>query len=642
LKKLHQLPRILVFGALVATLIAVLVPLSPEMPSTTLDASWVYALNQAVADRLPFGKAIVFSYGPYASIQTKTYHPATDHLMVFGSLYLAVCYAIGVISLARSARLRWLLVLIAFLAGGFMRIPDALLLSYVLIVSGMIYRTTLADSSFALSRTDRFMLVFLVAPLGLLPLVKGTLVALCGAIVFLCCAILWRRHARRLACYCALAPLAVAIFGWLIAGQPVSTLGYYVVRMRPVISGYSEAMASSGDPVEVVVYILAAVVILFAAGATPQVALSSRLFLASSYLVFLFVMFKEGFVRHDAHSYIAGTGLVMAALILTLTLRSRGSAMAFAVAVLALFYIDQGYGSGSTSTRTYYRNVAATYRTAVDGLKLRSAGNNQLHHAFEDRLRAIAVQSHISLLKGTADVYPTDQAALLASGNTWSPRPVLQSYSAYTQELAQLDEQHLLGLDAPDNVIFRVASFGGRFSALDDGPSWVSLLSRYSRTGTDGEYLYLTKAQPPGPDPALIPVAEEVHSIDHDFDVPLSSQPLFAQIDIHPTILGRIVTTLYKPPQLTIQVRTRGGLSKTYTLISGMARAGFVISPLVENADEFDLLYGDSNHWNDRQVTSVLISTAGGKPRMWKRRFTVRLSRIQLRPQEIPRVLGPG
>ncbi|MFZ0313961.1 MAG: hypothetical protein WAL85_14735 [Candidatus Korobacteraceae bacterium] len=603
------------------------------MPATTLDGSWVYALNQAVADRLPFGKAIIFSLGPYASIQTKTYHPATDQLMIFGSLYLALCYAIGVIVLAKSVRLRWLLILIAFLAGGFMRIPDALLLSYVLIVAGVIYRTRLVDSSGSRSLSGDVLLLFLVAPLGLLPLVKGTLLALCGAIVCLCFAILWYQRDRRLACGCALAPLGVAVFAWLLAGQPLFALGYYAVRMQPLISGYSEAMGLPGDPFEVVAYLVAAAVILYVAYATPTKALPSRLFLTSSFLIFLFVMFKEGFVRHDAHSYIAATALVMAALILKLILQSRGSTVAFAVAVLALFYIDQGYGTSSTSTSTYYKNVKATYSDVVDGLKLRVSGNHQLQHSFDERRRAIAAQAHIPLLKGTTDIYPMDQAALLASGNAWSPRPVLQSYSAYTQSLAQLDEQHLLAPDAPDHVIFRIASVGSRFPPLDDGPSWVPLLSRYSCAGKDHDFLYLAKSWPSSLSPILLPGFEESQSIDHAFDLPPSSQPLFAQIDIHPTPLGRIVNALYKPPELTIELRTRSGLRKTYTLISGMAKAGFVISPLVESASEFGLLYGDSSYWRDRQVVSVLISTAGGKPRMWKRRYTVRLSRIQLRPQ---------
>ena len=45
--------------------------LGPAMPSDGLDGSWVYSINQAVAQRMAFGHDIIFTYGPYASVYTK-------------------------------------------------------------------------------------------------------------------------------------------------------------------------------------------------------------------------------------------------------------------------------------------------------------------------------------------------------------------------------------------------------------------------------------------------------------------------------------------------------------------------------------------------------------------------------------------
>jgi hypothetical protein len=43
---------------------------------------------------------------------------------------------------------------------------------------------------------------------------------------------------------------------------------------------------------------------------------------------------------------------------------------------------------------------------------------------------------------GNADVYPLSQTAVLASGLTCQPRPVFQSYSAYTPKLAEMNAAH--------------------------------------------------------------------------------------------------------------------------------------------------------------------------------------------------------
>ncbi len=77
---------------LLLTLISTFVPLSPKMPAPGIDPSWALGLNQAVAQGLAFGKEIIFTLGPYSSLYTKAYHPATDLMMIVGCLYLALTY----------------------------------------------------------------------------------------------------------------------------------------------------------------------------------------------------------------------------------------------------------------------------------------------------------------------------------------------------------------------------------------------------------------------------------------------------------------------------------------------------------------------------------------------------------------------
>src|SRR5579871_1126810 len=122
------------------TILTIFVPFNPDMPDTRispewmsamrqarakpeeawrlglarLDESWVMALNVAVARHLRFGKDIVFTFGPYASIFTRSFHPATDRLMIFGSLLLAIGYEIGLLYLARGHRIYGLLALLLF------------------------------------------------------------------------------------------------------------------------------------------------------------------------------------------------------------------------------------------------------------------------------------------------------------------------------------------------------------------------------------------------------------------------------------------------------------------------------------------------------------------------------------------------
>src|SRR5260363_50250 len=102
-KKLYylHLSRIVLAGLLFVTIIAIFVPFMPYMPSSGLDPSWVYGTNQAVAQGLIFGRDFIFTTGPYGSIYTKAFHPATDYLMLIGGFYLSICYGLLILFLLK-------------------------------------------------------------------------------------------------------------------------------------------------------------------------------------------------------------------------------------------------------------------------------------------------------------------------------------------------------------------------------------------------------------------------------------------------------------------------------------------------------------------------------------------------------------
>jgi hypothetical protein len=76
--------RIFIVLAAAGTTVLFLIPLRPGFPAPGLDASWAYAMNEAVARHLVFGQDILLTFGPLASVYTGMYHPATDWIMLFG------------------------------------------------------------------------------------------------------------------------------------------------------------------------------------------------------------------------------------------------------------------------------------------------------------------------------------------------------------------------------------------------------------------------------------------------------------------------------------------------------------------------------------------------------------------------------
>jgi len=599
-------------------------------------------MNQAVAQKLVFGKEIIFTFGPYASIYTEMYHPATDHLMIWGSLFIGACYALMLILLATGKRAYWVLLYAVFLAGYVMvgaNDPllvsrDSLLFSYPLILALVAYRMTLADTrslELTVWRSPTTALAILLAPLGLLPLIKGSLFISSGAVAAICFVLFWRNGQKVLACGSLAVPAISTVLFWVVAGQPIVALPTFLLNMTRIISGYTEAMALDGNGVEIGMYLVAAVFILcclFRAVSNESDPRISQAGLLLAFAIFLFVSFKAGFVRHDIHAITAGSSIVMASLLFNTVKRSRMAGAAVLLALVTWGYIDPTHVV--SAPRGLYDHFADTYMSSLEGMRLRTGTTDVFRRTFDYRLSAINRASLIPILQGTTDIYSYHQSELLASGNSWSPRPIVQSYSAYTPILEALNEEHLQSDHSPDNVLLRLEAIDGRLPALEDGLSWPALINNYSLAKIQDDVAYLRKRATPHKDFSGVELSVAQARLGDKVYLPNTKEALFAEIGIAPTLAGRFMSLLFKPPQLSILLHLNDSTERRYRLISGMAKAGFLISPLIESTKEFTLLGSSDNALGNKVVRAFEISPSGGKSIFWNAIYSVKFSTISL------------
>lgn len=624
------------------TVLAVFVPFTPELPGMGNDPSWRFAINQAVAQGLVFGRDIVHPYGPYASVLTGHYHPATDGLMLGGSGLLGLGFALLLVTLARIADRRWTLLAFAGLSAAAMYPHeavrdgprDALLSSYPLLLALLTYRAT-SDGARGGAVSSRLGVVLpvLFVPLGLLPLVKVSFLLVCGPLAACCILLLLRDGRGTTAALCALVPPLAGILLWTASGQPVPGLPGYLRSMKPVIEGYTEAMSLVGDASEIAIYLAASAAVLYAVVTDRAGSMARGALGAICCAVFLFGSFKEGFVRHDGHAMVAGTAILLAAMGGALALRN-GAVTRTAVILLgitACAYIDSHYVP--LSAGRLIGNTLDAHGDAWRGAGVRLSARDGWRSRFDEALAAIARRVPVRPLHGSADIYSFNQTFLYASGHSWSPRPVFQSYQAYGAELARLNADHLRGGGAPEHVVFRVEPIDGRLPALEDGPSWPLLMNNYQVTGADASFLYMKRRSDPAGDRASTTIYSGRHALGSEVPLPATgaSDTVFAEIEVEASWLGRLWTILYKPPELRIAVDVTGGEPRTYRFVPGMARAGFILSPLVEDTNDFILLTAANRApMATHIVTSFTISAVGGGSRFYKDSYSVTLRTLDV------------
>lgn len=637
---LRRAAEVLLWTLVLCTCVAKFVPFSPEFPSGGLDPSWRFGMGQAIAQGMHFGTDVIFTFGPYASVYMRQFHPATDGLMLSATLYLAVAYWVAAFLAFRNAPRLWVLLFTLFLAGG-LYLRDPLLFSLPLLLGLAVWNGQNAEHGWLKhGKSAPFSLALLFTPLGMLPLVKGSLLVLCCAVVALCATYLLSLRERRQAAACLLGPLAALPVFWLLSGQSFSVLPAYLTSMLPIVSGYTEAMAIPGPLNEIWAYLVASAVLACAILCAPMKWRGKALLFTLSG-GYLFLSFKAGFVRHDGHAIIAAGSLGLAAIALTAVLRSRAVVAGLAFSFIAWGMIDYHYMQ--VSAAQFSENVSSLYRGAWQGAARRLTRPDSLRSEYDSAVRSLRNHAALPQLPGTADIYSFQQSDLIASGNRWAPRPVLQSYSAYTPALAELNRQHLLGTAAPDNIVFRVESLDGRLPAMDDGASWPALLGRYQPTGLLNDVVLLKKraALPAAGADAARPLAVSELRFGEAVSVPKVQGKIFVQLDIKPSLLGRLVSFLYRPDQLQMTLKLQGGHSKTFRIISGMARAGFILSPMVEDTKEFLMLYGDDALLDEKRVESISIGTSSGSNLLWSNTYRVNFGLLPAKaPAEVADMLG--
>ena len=207
----------------------------------------------------------------------------------------------------------------------------------------------------------------------------------------------------------------------------------------------------------------------------------------------------------------------------------------------------------------------------------------------EAHMQKIREANPIPKVDGSVDVFPSKLIVGFAHGLKMRPRPILQSYAAFTPELIERDAEHFRGDNAPDHVLISVGQIDGRLPTMEDSRAWFELLSRYDLTDSSGEFLQLSRR----PQPSLLLDDEPVirKTVRWNEAVAVSDDlagPVWCRIRIKSSLSGQVASILYRLPEIHLQTQVGDDQSddRTYRLLPGAGEVGFLISPRVETRDD--------------------------------------------------------
>jgi hypothetical protein len=102
--------------------------------------------------------------------------------------------------------------------------------------------------------------------------------------------------------------------------------------------------------------------------------------------------------------------------------------------------------------------------------------------------------------------------------------------------------------------------------------------------------------------------------------------PIFAEIDLEPTFLGKLRGAVFKYPQLKMELRLVNGKTRGYRVSANMMQSGFFLSPLVKDTKGFTaLMTGNPDYLHQNAVDSIMIMTRHGSGTLWKSTYALKL-----------------
>ncbi len=561
-------------------------PAGPAPDGTELDQSWALALNLAHSQGLVAGKDVVWTYGPLGYLSQPS--PAS------GQKYVPLFYRLGIYGLwgavlIRLRRRPWMV-----LALGLAALLDPFVVTDHLEMA--IYAVTLlalVDDS-PRWRDAGLSLLALLAGIALLGKVS---LGLQAAVMLACVAILlfWRNRSwtRQILAPAAILLVTVTALFWASTGD-LGSLPLYFRNSLQITSGYSENMSILG-PAWQVLLVLAAMAFLL--GVIPVLAddRSRLLPILPLTAVCALAIFKNSMVRQEgAHFVSFAPKLLLASLFLLAAaqaMRSRRILVGFQVACMLFGYWFAARNWAETPAQIKERlllnqsfawmMVFLKWPQSWNNLEVEGKGN--LSEMDAGPIYRAEVGTH------SADSVPWDVAQIRANGWEWRPRPVFQSYAAYTPELDAIDAAQLAGKRAADFLLVSWKAIDGRHPFLEEPLTWQERLNHYQTDLHDRSLLLLKRRE--GARFSEVKLTSSTNQAGWDQDIAVPDSPgVVVRLSIEKSWWGSLRASLYRLNPVWMEVTRQSGHREKWRVVRANLRDGVRIRELPSGLEDLALL----------------------------------------------------
>jgi hypothetical protein len=608
------------------------------VPGFGSEDSWRLTINKALTEGWGFGDRIIWTYGPLGFYETRCPHGISPLAFAGFDLFVLLAFvwlAFDALKFQVDAVVAWACAITLFTCKRL--IHDQASSAFYCVIIFLIIRN-LSKPGIVNSAG-----LVIASVLGLFVKVNFGLVSvvLCGVTFLIKAA---AREKSALLWLVLL--LAQIVFAWALAVALHTNLIAYVNSALAIVKQYADGMAWGPLPewaprgfgishVAVCVFFWAFVIAAITFLRKRGFARESLAYLLIAGIA-TFVLYKTSVVRSDYNHnkcFLLGFPIIALAFLIhgPESLRSiwRGffvASTAYAGLLMvaefgnSLIYLQRDYLK-SFFPVNYVKGIAN-----YESVRGWNAYTNYALSKFPER----AVPANVAQVIGinSVDVFPFEATLPLGRGMNFQPRPVPQTYVAMGKELEERNLAHYESEQAP-RFIFCVLgdkafSPDGRYPLWEEPAVKRELQVRYlfrgvfnnlqgaqSETEPKISSILVLERKVATAKPREEIVATKMERAGEEFVLPVERGELYAKIKIKKTLLGRLVSFLYRGARVDARFRLADGPEKKGRIIPANLETGVLVNFFVDGSDP-------------EKMKNYLCSHSQGNPKCLKLRIDYR------------------
>ncbi len=196
----------------------------------------------------------------------------------------------------------------------------------------------------------------------------------------------------------------------------------------------------------------------------------------------------------------------------------------------------------------------------------------------------LAIKNKIGSSK--IDAYPWNLIELFENKLNITTRPIIQSYTAYTKHLEELNAAFYDSENAPAFVLYDYASIDNRYPLCDEPLLNLRLLNNYEVCDTlnsYGRFKLLLKKKSINSKITLLPIKSYEKEI--DFKI-IPKADTYYEIEVKKTARGKLQSLFFKPPQLLLQIMNGNKQLFEYRTSINLLESGFFSNTIYYNTHD--------------------------------------------------------